>query len=97
MIKFIDPWYFLIALCIGMFMAYITTPTPDIIIKYPTPENAGKIVYRDSADVCYKYNATEVACPKDKSLIKQLPNQHTNINTKEKESWFTSMMNKTKL
>ena len=29
-------------------------------------KNAGKIVYRDSADVCYKYKANVVKCPKEK-------------------------------
>ena len=41
---------------------YILTPTPDIVLKYPTPENSGKIVYKDKADVCYKYEAKEVTC-----------------------------------
>ena len=58
--KYIIPFYFFIALFIGLFVAYVSTPVPHVIIKYPTPENAGKIIYRDDADVCYKYKATEV-------------------------------------
>ena len=33
------------------FFVYILTPTPDIILKYPTPDNAGSIIYKDKADV----------------------------------------------
>ena len=64
-----DPYYFIISFAIGLFMAYLFTPTPEVIIRYPTPENAGKIIYKDDNDVCYKYKASEVQCPKDKSKI----------------------------
>jgi len=80
--EYFEPLYFFIALFIGLFYTYLTTPMPEIIIKYPTPDNAGKIVYRDRADVCYKYDAKEVACPTDKSKIKKLDLQHD----KNKES-----------
>ena len=77
--KYIIPFYFFIALFIGLFVAYVSTPVPHVIIKYPTPENAGKIIYRDDADVCYKYKATEVSCPKDKGKIKNIGEQTANI------------------
>ena len=69
MIK-IDPFYFMVSLSIGLLLAYLFTPIPEIIIRYPTPENAGKIIYKDTNDVCYKYKSEEVQCPKDKSKIK---------------------------
>ena len=94
MIQLIDPWYFLISFCIGMFISYITTPTPEIIIKFPTPENAGKIVYKDSANVCYKYDAEKVQCPKNKKLIKKIPIQHIDISKKEKEGDFSTLTKK---
>ena len=31
-------------------------PEPDVIIKYPTPENAHNLTFRDDADNCYKFN-----------------------------------------
>ena len=44
---------------------------PKIVIKYPTPENAGSVIYIDDSDNCYKYNVKEVNCPNDmKSVIK---------------------------
>ena len=81
-LKFIIPFYFFIALFIGLFIAYISTPAPDIIIKYPTPQNAGKIVYKDDSDVCYKYKAEEVSCPKDKSNVKNIGDEEQNANQK---------------
>ena len=60
---------FLIAFAVGMFFVYITQPMPEIIYKHPTPENAGKIIYRDKQENCYKYVATEITCPNDGSQI----------------------------
>ena len=77
---FFDPVYFFVALFVGLFYTYLTTPMPEIIIKYPTPENAGKIIYKDRADVCYKYKVKEVACPADQSKIKKLDIQHNEKN-----------------
>lgn len=67
---YIDPLIFLIALCIGLFYTYLTTPYPQVIIKYPTPFNAGKVTYVDNNNVCYKYQIEKVTCPRDPSKIK---------------------------
>jgi len=69
-LDYIDPLIFLISLCVGLFYTYITTPYPQIVIKYPTPYNVGKITYIDKNNVCYKYQIKQVTCPKDKSKIK---------------------------
>ena len=68
---YINPVAFFIALAIGLFITYIYAPPKKIIIKWPTPENSGKIVYKDHADTCYKYKANEIDCPDDKSQIKK--------------------------
>lgn len=78
MIDFIDPKVFLTSLAVGLLYAYLTTPYPKIVYKYPTPYNAGKITYIDDANVCYKYKVTKVACPLDKSKIKNLKIQQVN-------------------
>jgi hypothetical protein len=67
---YIDPLIFLIALCLGLFYTYITAPAPHIIIKYPTPFNAGKITYVDNNNVCYKYRIKKVECPDGKNDVK---------------------------
>jgi hypothetical protein len=61
--KYIDLKYFFAALVVGLFITYISTPPPDVVIKYPTPDNAGKVTYKDAADVCYKYKSKVVKCP----------------------------------
>lgn len=66
---------FFLSLCIGLFYCYLTTPQPEVILKFPTPFNAGKIMYKDNSDTCYKYKATKETCPKDKKLIKAQPIQ----------------------
>ena len=54
---------FIIAFSFGILYVYISAPKPQIIIKYPTPYNANKIVYRNpNSDMCYKYEVQEVKC-----------------------------------
>ena len=55
LLKFIEPFYFFMALGLGILFVYMFTPQMQVIYKYPTPENAGKITYIDKAQVCYKY------------------------------------------
>lgn len=89
--EYIDPFIFFIALFVGFFIAYITTPVPDIVIRYPSPENSGKITYKDSANNCYKYKAKEVKCPKK---INHMPIQHVDIKNKENEGVFANFQKK---
>ena len=77
---YINPLAFFIALFIGLFFTYIYSPPKKIVIKWPTPENSEKIIYKDHADNCYKYKANEVECPDDKSKIK-----NTNIEYVEED------------
>tara|TARA_B100001250_G_C19221823_1_gene538274 strand:- start:309 stop:560 length:252 start_codon:yes stop_codon:yes gene_type:complete len=78
--KNIDPVIFIVSFTIGLFMCYITSPKPQIIIKYPNPDNAGKIIYKDNAETCYKYSSEEVKCPSDKNKIIENPIQDFIIN-----------------
>lgn len=73
---YIIPLYFLVSFCIGIFVVYLSTPKPKIIIKYPTPQNAGKIIYKDNSGVCYKYLVKEVKCPRNTKEIKMFDIQH---------------------
>ena len=59
---------FFFALAIGMFYVYVRVPPPKIVMKYPTPDNVGKVIYQDEADNCYVYQATKQDhCPKKSS------------------------------
>lgn len=57
-----DNLSFWIALGIGFLLAYTFAPLPTVVYKYPTLENAGKVMYVDKSGVCYKYKATPVEC-----------------------------------
>lgn len=66
-------FYFILSFSIGLFICYITTPQPDIILKFPSPTNAGKVIYKDKAEECYAYKAEKVVCPNEKKHIKPQP------------------------
>jgi hypothetical protein len=73
--KFINIPAFIISLAIGLFFVYIWGPELKTIYVYPTPENSGNIQYKDNADNCFVYEATQVNCPADSSKIKAIPIQ----------------------
>ena len=69
----LHPFYFFISFAIGLFIVYIFHPPPQVVVKFPSPYNAGKVVYKDETDSCFVYKADEVSCPRDKTLIKDQP------------------------
>ena len=73
--NFINFPVFLISLAIGLLFVYLTEPPHKVVYVYPTPENVGKIEYRDKADNCFEYIMNNVECPTDKSKIKTIPMQ----------------------
>jgi hypothetical protein len=75
-LKYISFKVFLVSLSIGLLFAYLSAPTPTIIHVYPTPDNASSIEYVDKANNCFKFDATEVKCPSNKDLIKNIPIQN---------------------
>jgi hypothetical protein len=70
--NYIDPNSFFISLAVGLLFFYVIAPQKRIVIKYPNPENAGKVVYKDTNENCFKFKAKEVTCPKNKSDIKDV-------------------------
>jgi hypothetical protein len=73
MLRSIKLHYFLISFAVGLFLVYVFHPPPTVVVKFPSPYNAGKVVYEDKNNSCYKYKADRVDCPKDKSLVKPQP------------------------
>lgn len=76
--KLISVPLFIISLSFGLFLVYITSPRPDIIYVYPTPDNLEKLQYKDKAGNCFSFNSREVSCPTDKSKIRKYPVQEKN-------------------
>ena len=56
------PLYFFTAFAIGLLFCYLVTPPPTVVVKFPSPHNAGRVIYKDDADSCFKFNAARVAC-----------------------------------
>ena len=73
--KFISLKVFLISIAIGLLFVYLSNPDPTIIFVYPTPDNVGRVEYKDKADNCFQFEAKEVECPSNHSLIKTIPVQ----------------------
>jgi hypothetical protein len=69
----LNPFAFFIAFAIGMFFIYVITPAPEVVVKFPTPWNAGKIIYKDDNDTCFVYKASKTSCPLDVTLIQPQP------------------------
>lgn len=53
---------FFIAFFLGLIYVYLSAPKQRVIIKYPTPYNANKLIYKNENEFCYKYIAEEVKC-----------------------------------
>tara|TARA_Y100001970_G_C13869806_1_gene668438 strand:- start:196 stop:429 length:234 start_codon:yes stop_codon:yes gene_type:complete len=76
--KFINVPIFIISLAVGFFFTYVTAPTPQAILVYPTPDNIQHIQYKDQSDGCFGFTSKEIACPKDKTQIREYPTQEKN-------------------
>ena len=81
----LDPVVFISALAIGIFISYVFGPRPDVLFKYPNPQNAHTIVYKDDLNNCYQYDPHVVKCPSDKSKVTQIPVAFNKPNMKEKQ------------
>ncbi len=73
MLKHIKIIPLIIGLVIGVVGIMVIKPIQNITYKYPNPENAGKIIYKDKNGTCYVYNAKEVDCDKNESRLKDYP------------------------
>lgn len=65
--------WFVVSFAVGLMLCYVMTPPPQVILKFPSPQNAGHVLYHDKDDTCYKYRADRVSCPVDRSLVMPQP------------------------
>jgi len=45
------------------------------IYIYPSPENIDKVIFKDKAENCFSFQANEVECPKNESILSKIPLQ----------------------
>jgi hypothetical protein len=69
----VRPLYFFAAFAVGLLACYVMAPRPEVVVKFPSPYNAGSVVYEDRAHNCYTYEASQVACPRDASSVRPQP------------------------
>ena len=65
----------MVSFAIGLFFVYVYGPEMKTIYIYPSPENIDKIIFKDKADNCFRYEANEIECPKDNSILSKIPLQ----------------------
>ena len=78
--------WFLVSLAVGLFLAYCTSPKPEVIVKYPTPENSESLIFEDDVNNCYKFKVDQVTCPNDKSKMNNIPIQRSIEYFKQKKN-----------
>lgn len=72
-LELIHVGWFIAAFAVGILYVYLKKPEAKIVLKFPTPYNAGKITYKDKSDTCYRYKAEKTSCPLDKSKVVPQP------------------------
>jgi hypothetical protein len=76
--RFVHYKTFFISFIIGIISQVLTNAHKVKITVYPTPETYAKILYKDKADNCYRYEQEIVKCPPKKTSIFNIPIQNTN-------------------
>jgi len=74
-LEYISFRIFMVSFAIGLFFVYVYGPEMKTIYIYPSPENIDKIIFKDKADNCFRYEANEIECPKDNSILSKIPLQ----------------------
>jgi hypothetical protein len=75
LLNYISIPVFLVSFAVGIFFVYILGPEMKTIYIYPTPENVDKILFKDKAENCFRFEEEVIECPKDESLISNIPMQ----------------------
>jgi hypothetical protein len=66
-------WTFLLGIVVGVISVYYVTPAMSTVIKYPTPQDADKLIYKDKNGVCYQYTTKEVNCDANEARLRSFP------------------------
>lgn len=61
--EYIELHTFVVSFALGLMLVYCLSPPPQIVHKFPTPENYDT-VYRDEHNSCYRFRAKRIECDK---------------------------------
>jgi len=75
MLRFFDGRAFIAGVAVGLVFVYLAPPPAMQVVVHPTPENAGKVLYRDRAGACFRFSPREVSCPTDRGSVHRIPVQ----------------------
>jgi hypothetical protein len=53
---------FIMAMAAGVLYVYLWTPHKKVIIRQPTPQNVGKVMYEDEHENCFVLEVEKVSC-----------------------------------
>lgn len=56
---------FMTAFAIGMLVVYLFTPFPEVVIRYPRPNDYSSLRYKKKNGTCMQYNLKQVSCGSD--------------------------------
>jgi hypothetical protein len=66
-------WTFLLGIVVGVISVYYVTPAMSTVIKYPTPQEVDKLIYKDKNGVCYQYTTKDVNCDANETRLRSFP------------------------
>ena len=74
--KYVSIPIFALSFVFGLIAVYIFNQGElRKIHVYPTPENLGKIQYKDGTDTCFEFKQMEVQCPVNDQSLTKIPVQ----------------------
>jgi hypothetical protein len=59
---------FLSAFAIGMLIVYLFTPFPDVVIRYPRPNDFHSLRFMKKNGTCMQYSMKQVSCGTDNTI-----------------------------
>ena len=60
---------FMSSFAIGMLVVYVFTPFPEVIVRYPRPNDTHSMRFQKDNGVCMEYEMEEVSCSADAKSV----------------------------
>lgn len=60
--------YFILSFSIGILIVYLFTPFPEVIIRYPRPNDYHSLRFEKANGVCMEYEMKQVSCDDGKPI-----------------------------